>query len=88
MNKGRQIVKYIVWDFFAAVAAWGVFFLFRKLSIDNNGFEGYYKALHDHNLWLGLALMPVAWVLFYSFVGTYKDVFRKSRLKELQMTLW
>jgi exopolysaccharide biosynthesis polyprenyl glycosylphosphotransferase len=34
-----------------------------------------------------LAILPVAWVLFYFITGYYKDVYRKSRLSELGQTI-
>ncbi len=33
-------------------------------------------------------MLPIAWCCFYAILGTYKNVFRKARLKELQMTFW
>lgn len=88
MNKTRQTIKYIAWDAVAAMLAWGLFFLFRKLTIDNNQFHDVNEVFRDANFWWGIALLPVAWCLLYAFQGSYRDVYRKGRLKELQMTLW
>ncbi len=88
MNKNKQALKYILWDILAALLAWGCFFLFRKLSIENNRFDDVNLVFADRNFWWGIGLLPVAWVCLYAMQGTYKNVFRKSRLKELQMTFW
>ena len=86
MNKRRQTLIYILWDIFAALVAWGAFFFLRKLSIENNQFHDVNLVFRDSNFWRGILLLPVAWLCLYALQGTYKDIFRKGRLKELQMT--
>lgn len=86
--KKRKTIIYVVWDVLAAVMAWAFFFTFRKLSIDNDHFDDVNLVFQDTNFWWGIGLLPVAWICLYAFQGTYKDVLRKSRLKELQMTFW
>ncbi|MBQ6956428.1 MAG: sugar transferase [Bacteroidales bacterium] len=81
-------LSYIVWDAVAAMSAWAAFFLFRKVSIENNRFEDVNLVFQDSNFWWGILLLPVAWCLLYAMQGTYTDVLRKSRLKELQQTFW
>lgn len=68
--------------------AWAVFFIYRKLSIEHNRFDDVNQVFQDSNFWWGIVLIPIAWLCFYAMQGTYKDVFRKARLKELQMTFW
>ena len=87
MNNRRQALKYIVWDILSALVAWAAFFLFRKLSIEKNQFDDVNLVFQDSNFWWGIILLPVAWCCLYAMQGTYKNVYRKSRLKELQMTL-
>ena len=77
----------MAWDFVAAILAWAAFFLFRKVVIDNDRFQDVNQVFRDSNFWWGIVLLPVAWCCFYAFQGTYKNVYRKSRLKELEMTL-
>ena len=88
MNQKRQTAVYIIWDLLAAVIAWGVFFFLRKLAIENNNFHDTALVFQDTNFWLGILLLPAAWLCLYAFQGTYKNVLRKARLKELQMTLF
>lgn len=88
MNKRRQTLKYVLWDAFAALTAWALFFFYRKMSIDNDSLDDFNLVFHDPHFWWGIALLPLAWCVFYAMQGTYKDVYRKARLKELQMTFW
>jgi exopolysaccharide biosynthesis polyprenyl glycosylphosphotransferase len=88
VKTGRQTAKYILWDAFAALVAWAVFFFYRKLSIEHNRFDDVNLVFQDRNFWWGIVLLPIAWCCFYAILGTYKNVFRKARLKELQMTFW
>ena len=88
MNKRRQALKYVLWDAFAALTAWALFFFYRKMSIENDSFDDFNLVFHDPHFWWGIALLPLAWCVFYAMQGTYKDVYRKARLKELQMTFW
>lgn len=37
--------------------------------------------------YIGLIIIPLGWLLFYSLTGTYHNVYQKSRLKELGQTL-
>ena len=86
MNKKKQAAKYVVWDMVAALVAWASFFLFRKISIEQNRFVDVNQVFLDRNFWLGIIFLPVAWFALYAMQGTYRDVFRKARLKELQST--
>ena len=36
---------------------------------------------------MGVTVLPVAWVIVYALMGTYNDIYRKSRLKEFGQTL-
>ena len=87
MNKNRQIVKYLLCDYFSALIAWVGLFMYRKIGIEHSSFDDVNAVFQDSNLWRGMILLPILWVAFYAMQGTYRDVFRKSRLKELQNTL-
>ncbi len=87
MNKKKQIAKYLLCDYLSALVAWVGLFMYRKFSIEHSSFDDVNAVFQDANLWRGIILLPVLWVAFYAMQGTYRDVFRKSRLKELQNTL-
>ncbi len=80
-----ELAIYVLGDFLAAAAAWGLFFLFRK-SIEGLAFgEG---ALVDRKLLLGIGAIPLGWVVFYALFDKYTDVFRLSRLATLARTFF
>ncbi|MBR5783757.1 MAG: hypothetical protein IKY43_01155, partial [Bacteroidales bacterium] len=87
MNKKLQIFKYVLCDYLSALVAWTGLFLYRKFSIEHSSFDDVNAVFQDANLWRGIIILPILWVAFYIMQGTYRDVFRKSRLKELQSTL-
>ena len=63
-----------MWDAFAALVAWAVFFFYRKLSIEHNRFDDVNLVFQDRNFWWGIVLLPIAWCCFYAILGTYKNV--------------
>lgn len=87
MNKNLQTAKYVLSDLFASAAAWTLFFIFRKKSIDNGTFEDMNSVFTDANLYAGLIFVPLMWLILYYLQGTYQNVYRKSRLKELGQTI-
>ncbi|MBL0071327.1 MAG: sugar transferase [Bacteroidetes bacterium] len=41
-----------------------------------------------YQIYIGIFVIPIFWILAYAFTGTYSDIFRKSRLKEFGQTLY
>ena len=87
MNERKAKITYIVFDILSAMMAWALLFLFRKIGFENLGFEDVNQVFADANFWRGIVLVPLGWVLLYTCQGTYKNVLRKSRLKELQQSM-
>jgi len=83
MNKRTETIKYILADWFSAAAAWGLFFVYRKLAI-----EGAVEVIPDRKFYFGILVIPLFWILIYALIGLYKNIFRKSRLKEIGQTLY
>jgi exopolysaccharide biosynthesis polyprenyl glycosylphosphotransferase len=86
MNKKLQVMKYIIADIFSASLAWGLFFFYRKVSIDHQAFHLKEQILIDNNLYLGLILIPIFWLFLYLLIATYNKIYRKSRLREFGQT--
>ena len=87
MNKRQHTIRFIVADWLAAFLAWGMFFIYRKQFIEYHEFN--FKMIFDDNKFVwGIIVIPICWVAAYALVGTYQNVFRKSRLKELGQTLY
>jgi exopolysaccharide biosynthesis polyprenyl glycosylphosphotransferase len=86
MNKKLQLVKYLLFDFIAALAAWGLFCYLRMESIDRQLTESRLLVSLENQFFTGLLAIPFFWLFLYYISGYYNDVFRKSRLSELWQT--
>ena len=83
----RTALRYIFFDTLSAVLAWALLFLFRKVGLENLRFTDLGQVLADSNFWRGIVIVPLGWLALYTIQGTYKNVLRKSRLKEFLQTL-
>ena len=82
MNKNSPWLSlFLVSDYLSALVSWALFFFFRKTLIENQAFA------MDRNFWLGIALIPLFWMLLYFVQGTYIEIRRMFRLKLLNLTL-
>lgn len=86
MKKSLQIAKYIICDFLSASAAWWLFFNYRKHVVEASKHGYDIPVNHDIKLLIGVIALPVFWIMLYALNGFYKNIFRRSRLKELQNT--
>ncbi|MCD4747208.1 MAG: sugar transferase [Bacteroidales bacterium] len=87
MNRRIQVTKYVLADFLSAVIAWTLFFIYRKYSVDPNILENLGDIFIDPKLYWGIAIIPLFWIILYIIIGTYRKIFRKSRLRELGQTI-
>jgi len=85
-NKALQTVRYIILDVLSTELAWLAFFAFRKKIIEPRVFGMDIPVELDRNFFLGFAFLPVFWVAMGWMSGYYRDIYRKSRLKELGQT--
>ncbi|MBN8674212.1 MAG: sugar transferase [Chitinophagales bacterium] len=87
MQSGRQIsiAWYAVIDFFTAALAWACFFFTRKALL-NETIADAGQLQVDYKFWLGITLIPAAWLVLYTLVGTYHSLYKKSRLFEFTNT--
>ncbi len=87
MKRYRKIhlVILVLLDAIAAAIAWSLFFAYRKLFIET-ALYGKIDVVLDRNFYLGLLYVPLFWVFIYFLAGNYKEVWRKSRLKEVSKT--
>jgi len=85
--KKKQTSKYLIFDTLSALLAWTALFLFRKLVLEESGWEGLGQVFHDTNFWLGIVFVPMGWLMLYTIMGTYRNVLRRARMKELIETL-
>lgn len=87
MKRRYETVKFIFGDWMAAVLAWGLFYSYRKLYVELTEEGQHVPFTLDEKFWIGILLIPFLWIAVYAMVGTYKNVYRRSRLKELGQTL-
>ena len=88
MNKPLQIIKYVLSDLLAAMLAWGFFYLYRKYDIESALYGYKIPFIPDKNFYIGISVLPLAWIAIYALAGTYNDIYRKSRLRELALTFY
>jgi FlaA1/EpsC-like NDP-sugar epimerase len=86
-DKRIQTIKFIAADWLAAALAWGLFYIYRKLFIESHDFTITTVDFNKQFLY-GIILLPLSWITLYAIVGAYKNVYRKSRLREVGQTLW
>jgi exopolysaccharide biosynthesis polyprenyl glycosylphosphotransferase len=87
MNKNLQVAKYVFADLLSAAIAWMLFFIYRKYSIDPDIIRNLNEVFSDDKIYIGIAIIPFFWLSLYIIIGSYRKIFRKSRLKELGQTL-
>ena len=79
-NKPLQTLKYILFDAISAATAWVLFFYYRSVQIDDK------NIIISDTLTKGVVIVTLAWIVLYVFFGFYKNIYRKSRLRELGQT--
>lgn len=75
---------YAVSDFITTAIAWALFFIIRSHVLLH---QTQASVLYDPNFWAGIVIIPLGWLALYALSGSYQDIYKKSRLKELTKTL-
>ena len=87
VNKRKQTFRYVFWDWIASVVTWFVFFCYRKTTETVDVFADFSIVANDRNFWIGIAIIPIAWIFLYLMAGSYRKVYLRSRVRELGQTL-
>lgn len=86
-RRRRQDTRlYRLADYGTATIAWIGFFCYRKWR--EIGILDWTDVYTDPNFLLGVLLIPIGWILFYSVFDQYRDIYRLSRLATLARTLF
>lgn len=85
-KRNRHKILLVLLDALAAGTAWALFFAYRKFFIEPDKFGTSVPFELDKNFFLGLCYVPLYWVLLYYLAGQYKEVWRRSRIKEVSKT--
>lgn len=86
MNKRLQTIKYLFFDFLSAALSWTLFYIYRKKVIETEIFGFDIPLEFTNRYYIGIILIPLLWIFLYYLSGYYKDIYRKSRLKEIWQT--
>ena len=86
MNRKKFTIQYIISDALSSALAWTLFYIFRKIYVEPAKFEYKIDIRFDENYYIALVAIPIFWLVIYSIVGSYKDIYRKSRLREFALT--
>lgn len=86
MNTKLQTAKYILADYISAALAWTLFFMYRKFSYEGHVENLFQNIIHDQRYFFGIIIIPILWIVFYFILGSYNNVYRKSRIRELGLT--
>ncbi|OSZ79458.1 hypothetical protein CAP35_14760 [Chitinophagaceae bacterium IBVUCB1] len=85
--KKRAVRSLMVSDYITAAISWIVFWAYRHSLLDNIGFSDALGTLQSRDYLFGILLIPGFWLFLYLLSGTYFDLYRKSRLNEINRTL-
>ena len=87
MNKRKLVILYVILDFVSASLSWTFFYIYRKIIVEPEVF-GYEIPLDlGPRFYIGILGLPVFWLFLYYISGSYHDIYKKSRLRELGQTL-
>ena len=82
MKPAKESLSLLIIDFLSSSVAWGLFYCYRKLFIEDT-------SLHfNEKFYMGILLIPLFWITLYYIQGTYKDVKRIYRMKILNLTFF
>lgn len=84
MNRKITLFRYLFFDYVTAMLAWLLFYAYRKVVIEGASLD---DAWHDPKLFTAAFIIPFFWILAYWAYGLYRELFRKSRLKEFTQVL-
>ena len=86
MQKARHNAIYIIFDYLAAAATWGLFYCYRKIEIEPVRLGFSIPIELDWKFYVSLVAIPLFWLLLHLMSGYYRNPFRKSRVHELGTT--
>ena len=72
---------YFICDLISGSSSWIIFNYYRKAFIENYIFE------INEKLILSTILISIFWLILYSILGSYKEVYKKYRIKEITQTI-
>lgn len=86
-TKKKAIKRLVVSDYLSALAAWLLFWGYRHYLLGDFDFWGSWEIFGIRDYLMSIVVIPGGWLLLYMLSGTYFDLYRKSRLDEINRTL-
>lgn len=82
MKQRQLLFLSLIFDYFAALAAWFLFYAYRVTQIENSPliFKGTFIT--------GMIVVPLCWMFLYTLQGTYQNPERNYRLKTIKQTFF
>ncbi|MDX2361459.1 MAG: sugar transferase [Crocinitomicaceae bacterium] len=80
MNSRLLTFLLVLIDWLSCTVGWGIFYYFRKTRVEQVDFNV------NETFYLGLLLIPMAWLFLFLLQGTYHDVRRLYRMKIFTLT--
>lgn len=86
---GKKISSswYLLSDYLAAILGWVVLYFSRRYFL-GEALSNDKGLILNQRFWMGILLVPLAWIIFFALIGSYNSLYRKSRLGELFNTLF
>jgi len=79
-----ELIGYRLFDWITAALAWLLFFIYRKKLEQPD--VSIHEILDDSQLYTGLLIIPIGWLVLYSIFDKYEDIYRYSRFATLRRT--
>jgi len=80
------LLVYRFFDWLTALIAWLLFFSYRK-RVEEPGVS-WETIIQDPQLLIGLAIIPIGWLILYNVFDKYSDIYRYSRLATFSRTFF
>ena len=85
--KKTAVKRLVLLDYVAALLAWLLFWGYRHYVLGDLDYWLAWETFGLRDYVMSLVIIPGGWLLLYLLSGTYFDLYRKSRLDEINRTL-
>lgn len=85
--KRNAIRQLVALDYVAAALSWFCFWMYRQHFLTGIDYVETLQKFHTRDYLNVLIVIPSGWLIAYLLSGTYFDLYRKSRLNEINRTL-
>lgn len=82
----KHTLFFILIDFITALISWFIFYRYRKVFIEPDKYGYEISFTPNSSFYLGLCFVSLYWIFLYAISGSYNDVWRKSRIREISTT--